>query len=96
MASSFPSSKSQLSQQLLHAKTVVRCDVLEQGVEQSNFQQVVVRDCNMVLPAALGRQLNVGAGLPPNLVSQAPKRPRQFGTGTVPRDFHAASTSSRM
>lgn len=57
---------------------------------------LVIGDRDMVLAALLGRQAQMAAGLPRDLVAEDPQRPGEFAAREIPRQLHAAITSSRV
>ena len=70
-------------------------DILEQAMEQTDFQRVMIRNGNMVLSATLSNDLDMRAGLSPRFIAQVPKRTDQLSAAAISGDLHAASTSSR-
>jgi hypothetical protein len=85
----------QFAHELLNRQIVVSGDIFEQSVEQPDLERVMIGNCDMVFSSPLSSQLDVRAGLPPRVVSQAPKRAGQFNPTAIAGYLHAASTSSR-
>ena len=81
--------------QLLDRQVVMGSNVLEQAVEQTNFERVVIGNGDVVLSASSRGQLDMRSGLPPCFVAEAPQRTDQISATTIAGYLHAASTSSR-
>ena len=69
--------------------------VFKDSVKCADFDRIVVRDGEVVLPALLGYQANVGAGLTKHRIAEFSKGANQLGAGAIAGRFHTVRTSSR-
>jgi hypothetical protein len=69
--------------------------VLQDVVECSQAERVMVRNGKVMLPILLGGLAHVGALLTREYVAQTPKGPGQSATGDISGQPHRANTSSR-
>src|SRR5919106_424631 len=74
---------------------VVSSHVRKNSGERSDADGIVVGNRDVVLAVPLGRQANMATGLTGDLVAEFAQSPGEVASGQIPRQSHAAKTSSR-
>jgi hypothetical protein len=85
-----------LAQQFLYSQAVMLSDILEHAVQQAHLERTMIGNADVMFATTLGGYLNMGTGLPLSLLAQMPEGVGKLGEIAVPRNLHAASTSSRL
>lgn len=70
-------------------------DLSKQLIQCARLDWTMLRHDNMMLAVLFCDQMNVTAALPNESISESIQRSDKLSPGDIPREFHAAITSSR-
>jgi len=73
----------------------MRRDIGQDPSQRADFQRIVRRNSDVMLRRCASGKPNVAAGLPRYSIPNTRQRLDEVSAGQVPRQFHAAMTSSR-